>query len=236
MARPSIHEWRVAARLVGLAVAALAACGEVSVDPPGTDSGTGSQPDGSPDPQADAMPIEVVDARPPGDCEGGTVQLLTNPSFEDAMLPDGAIGWTEIPPPVTYPSAQIPVPPDDGNRAVWIGDITRPEQRLIQAVIVPDEATSLALSVATCFATLEAPDEEFDEVRISLRQGGNVLEELARFTNLDASSGCDWDNQVLIAESAYAGEEIQLEFAGLSDGETLTSFYFDTLSLNATCP
>ena len=245
MARPSIHDCRgSSALLAGLAIAALAGCGGVSVpsddeDGGTTDDGSGSDADGAPSPDGSPDAGDVPDARPPEACKEGVVQLLANPSFEDAMLPNGAIDWIEDTPPITYPVPQIPAA-HDGNRAAWFGDVTRPEQRLLQPVIVPDGATSLSLEYYTCFVTQEEPGEVFDNMKVSLLDSsGNQLEVLAEYTNLDAEPedpGCNFRREQLLADNPHAGQEVRLEFFGLNDEAGLTSFYFDTLALNATCP
>ncbi len=248
MARPSIHDWTGhSALLAALAIVALAACGGVSVPSDDEDDGTaddgsdgsGSDADGAPSPDGSPDAGEVPDARPPAACEGGAVQLLANASFEDAELPNGAIDWIEDTPPITYPVPQIPFA-QDGNRAAWFGDVTRPEQRLIQPVIVPEGATSLSLEYYTCFVTQEDPEQVFDHLTVSLLDSsGNTLEVLAEYTNKDAEpdeTGCNFRRETLLADNAHAGQEVRLELFGLNDEAGLTSFYFDTLALTATCP
>ncbi len=245
MARPSIHDGRGhSALLAGLAIAALAACGGVSVPSDDEDDGTtddgGSDADGAPSPDGSPDAGDVPDAPPPEACESGTVQLLSNPSFEEAELPNGAIDWIEDTPPITYPIPQIPFA-HDGNRAAWFGDVQRPEQRLIQPVTIPEGATSLSLEYYTCFVTQEDPGKVFDHVTVSLLDSsGNTLEVLAEYTNKDAApeeTGCSgFRREQLLAENPHAGQEVRLELFGLNDEAALTSFYFDTLALNATCP
>jgi hypothetical protein len=231
--------------LVGLALA-LAACGGVSVpsddeDDDGQEDDGGSEADAGnePDPDgasADAAP--VADAAPPAKCEDGITQLLANPGFEDAVDPEvGAIGWTEDPVPITFPEDQIPVPPHSPRRAAWFGAEMFPEQRLTQAVSVPEATTALRLEVFICFATDEPDDMEYDRMTVSLvDERGDPLETLAEYTNLNASEGCAWRREVLDASDTYAGEDIRLELYGMHDGFTLTSFYFDTLRLEAEGP
>jgi hypothetical protein len=233
--------------LASLAIVAIGACGGVSVpsddEGDGTaadgSDGSGSDADGAPSPDGAPDAGEVPDARPPEACKGGSVQLLANPSFEVAMLPGGAIDWIENTPPITYPVPQIPAA-HDGIRAAWFGDTARPEQRLMQPVIVPDGATSLSLEYFTCFVTQEDEGEVFDTLTVSLLDtSGNRLEVLAEYTNEDAEpekTGCNFRRETLLADNPHAGQEIRLELFGLNDEAGLTSFYFDTLALTATCP
>jgi hypothetical protein len=213
---------------------ALAACGEVSV--PIVDAQPGGPPDGRP---SDGPSGGEPDARPPG-CEGGVFQLLTNPGFDEAQQPNGAIGWTEVTVPITYPEDQIQLAAQSPKRAAWFGDVLRREQRLFQEVAVPPETVALVLTLYRCFVTEESPAEPFDQVAVSLiDSSGGVLEELARYTNQDAVESpapCVWSKTEFLAEDSHAGEEIAVEIHGQSDGATLTSFFFDTLELNATAP
>jgi hypothetical protein len=226
-------------RLACSAVLALAACGEVAVDGDSdADPGGGGDADGAPLPGDEDASPNVPDARPPGECNGGITQLLTNPGFDEAMMPGGAIGWTETTVPITYPVPQIPIS-HSPIRAAWFGEIIRPEQKLSQEVSVPEGTNSLALTIYTCFVTAEKRGEVFDRVSINLLDSsGNPLEVLAEFDNTMAGETCGWQERTLLADNPHAGQEVRLEIFGQSDGATLTSFYFDTLSLNATgtCP
>jgi hypothetical protein len=102
---------------------------------------------------------------------------------------------------------------------------------------VPEATTALRLAVFICFATDEPDDMIYDQMTVSLLdERGESLETLAEYTNLDATDGCAWRREVLDASDSHAGEEIRLELFGMHDGLTLTSFYFDTLRLEAEGP
>ena len=95
----------------------------------------------------------------------------------------------------------------------------------------------VSLEYYTCFVTEEDPAEVFDHMTVSLLDSsGNTLEVLAEYTNKDAGTGCNFRRENLLADNAHAGQEIRLELFGLNDEAGLTSFYFDTLALTATCP
>jgi len=222
--------------LGGLALVALAACGGISESAPDDGSSGSTADSGTAGGDIDGSPRPVIDASPPV-CQGGVTQLLTNPGFDEAMMPNGAIGWTEVPVPVTYPDPQLPIDVHSPTRAAWFGDVLRPEQRLFQSVAVPPETTSLSLGFFRCFVTDRTGGTPADEVVISLLDAnGDPLETLAEYTNLDAAPDCGWSETVLIADRPHAGEEVLLDFHGLSHNTMLTSFYFDTLALNATGP
>jgi hypothetical protein len=231
--------------LAGLAIAALSACGGVSVSdqdgspgtgadasPPGRDSGGSPDGDVEPDP----------DAQQPGHCEGGVTQLLQNPSFEVASQPNGAESWIEDPVPETYPDdedpPQIPVDTPEGRRTALLGSPATAEKRLTQPVTVPPGTESLRLSFVKCFITERVMQGEFDRLHVLLLDdSGDPLEELATYSNQDAGSSCGltWTAEQLEAES-YAGENVQLQFFAEFDDFRQTSFYVDGLALDASGP
>jgi len=223
--------------LAGLAWTGLAACGEVSV-PPATDG----------DPSGPVVDASLVDAAPRPDaappvCEDGVTQLLVNPGFEDAT-PAGAIGWTEESDAgdhLTYPEDQLGgFAVHEGNRAAWLGRAFEVDQRLSQRVTIPAGTTALSLSLFRCFATEEDQDEEivFDTLDVSLldASGAPIGAPLVSFSNVDAGTSCFWDDLERVIDDQHAGEEIQLELHAVTDGGKLTSFFFDTMALNATGP
>jgi hypothetical protein len=230
--------------LIGVLGLGLTACGGVKENP-GVDGSTGSETDAGeePDPGSDSSPDDddagtVSDAAPPGECEDGVTPLLANASFEEAELPNGALGWVEDPPPATYPDDQIPVEVPDGNRAALIGSAAEAEVRLTQEVQVPDATESLRLSGVACIETDETEEEEFDTVEVVLLdESGNVVEQLGFANNL-AEEGCPpgWMPVRVDDIPAHAGETLQFQFHGSFDQGNQTSFYFDAVALDALGP
>ncbi len=244
----------VRASMFAAVFACVAACGNVSVPPaidgaPGGDDGgddDGGDDEGGNDQgeddgaQPDAAPLS--DAMPPT-CEDGVTQLLVNPSFEEATQA-GANGWREVSlqdEHLTFPEDQLPISIEDGRRAAWLGRAFADDQRLSQGVTVPPGTTALTLSYAFCFVTEEQDDAVYDTVAISLLDGGGGVlgPPLDEFTNLDAVDGdqpCLWEDAQIEIDDSHAGEEIILELRAITDGGTLTSFYFDAMALEATAP
>lgn len=235
--------------MVAAVVAGLVACGNVSVPPAvdgaptgddGGDDDEGGDDDGADDgsgSRADAGPIP--DASPPT-CEDGVTQLLVNPGFEDATQ-EGAIGWSEVSledEHLTFPEDQLPISLQDGNRAAWLGRPFADDQRLAQRVTVPAGTTALTLSYDFCFITEEQNDDVYDTVTISLLDsgGGQIGPPLLEVSNLDVEGSCFWDDTTINLDDPHAGEEITLELRAITDGGTLTSFYFDAMALAATAP
>lgn len=234
---------RARGSIVAAVVAGLAACGNVSVPPvvdgaPSGDDQGGDDQGGDDDaPLADAAPLP--DASPPT-CEDGITQLLVNPGFEEATQ-EGAIGWSEVSledEHLTFPESQLPLSIEEGNRAAWLGRAFADDERLSQIVTVPAGTSALTLSYAFCFITEEQDDDAYDTVTISLLDGGGgqIGPPLREFSNLDADESCFWDDARIEIEDPHAGEEITLELRAITDGGTLTSFYFDAMALEATGP
>lgn len=236
--------------IAAAALAGLIACGNVSVPPvvdgapagdDGGDDEGGADDEGADDEgsRSDAAPFP--DASPPT-CENGITQLLVNPSFEDATQA-GAIGWSEVSladEHLTFPEDQLPISIQDGNRAAWLGRAFADDQRLSQRVTVPADTTSLTLSYAFCFVTDEDPDAVYDTITVSLLDGagGQIDPPLLQVSNLDIGAGgaCLWDDASIDIQDPHAGEEITVELRAITDNGTLTSFYFDAMSLEATGP
>ena len=159
-------------------------------------------------------------------------QLLANPGFDL-----GAVDWTQDGGTIIYDSADVAVRPDSGHFVARLGWLLDSDERLGQSVVVPAEATALTLRAERCFVTDETGTDAIDQLSIDLDDAdGAVLEVLANYSNLDAQNVCDWTPIQLDAASAHAGETVKLVVHGTSDGANVTSFYLDTLSLEARLP
>jgi hypothetical protein len=219
--------------LVGVAALALGCAeiadpGDLGVDAGPTVHGDGMRPaDGGPL-DADAAP--APDAAP---CTAGKVQLLGNPAFDE-----GVVTWVETSGPLIFPDAQIPINVHSTDYAVWLGRSGAAEQTLAQPIDIPVGTTALTLSLYTCFVTADTADST-DDVKVELVDGaGATVESLARYTLADAALTCNFALRTVTAAAPHAGESVQLAFKAHSDNGGLTSFYFDTLALEAdvSCP
>jgi hypothetical protein len=182
--------------------------------------------DGGGDP-VDAGPI---DAAP---CTPGKVQLLGNPSFDQ-----GAVTWAQVDGPLIFPDAQVPINVHSPDFTALLGRAGAAQQKLSQPVEIPAGTTSLVLSLYTCFVTGDNAAST-DSVKIALLgSGGAVVETLKTYTRSDAVTICNFAKRTVTAASPHAGESLVLALSGTSDAAGLTSFYIDTLSLeaNVSCP
>jgi hypothetical protein len=194
----------------------------------------GSVTDGS---VVDARPIDArpVDARvvdaPPG-CTTMILQLLNNPAFD--ANPVGT-GWTETLIDPMYPL----ITPDDGvpehtapNKA-WLGGFETGTDELRQDVVVPVGTTALVLRGQVDIRTDEFLGGPFDIATVALTTtGGAVLETVLNVSDVDATTS--WTPFQRIFGQPYAGQTVRVRVRSTNDGSYATSFYFDSLALEAT--
>jgi len=207
-----------------------------------SDPDTGSLADAASDDDDASLPIGGLDAAPtpdaalpPPDAEPCTptwIELLTN-----GNLDSGPTGWTIAGGDVVYTSAMMPISAHTGGYAAWLVGYNNADEQLYQAVSVPADATALRLRGYGCYVTTDTGGAH-DYLTIRLRNGGgSPLETLASYSNLDVGAVCSWTEFELDAASAHAGETIQLHLRGTSDGLYVTSYFVDSLHLEAyACP
>jgi hypothetical protein len=183
--------------------------------------------------------VDPADAAPgadgaPDECVEGWGELLVNPHFDQG--PD--VGWTSTGGDIIQREADMPIQVDSGEYAAWLGGRNALDASLSQPVSIPDQASDLRLSARTCFVTVEASGTH-DSVEIVLKgAGGAVVGSLSAFTNQDAGGVCNWGSLQVSSSPAHAGQDLTFELHVTTDAANHTSFYFDTLSLEALseCP
>lgn len=209
-----------------LAAVALAGCADI-----GTPDEMGAVDGGD---EVDAA-APALDATPAEQCVQGTFELLDNPGFDD-----GAVAWEESVGPIIYPDEQIPITPHGGSRAAWLGRSGTADQKLTQAIELPLGIASLQFKAQTCLVTGEEDAAgAIDTLRITVRDDqGAPIALLAGYSNLDAGSVCNWASVDVAFAEAMTAQPAVMELRAISAAGGLTSFYFDTLSLEATttCP
>lgn len=214
-------------------VADATAAPTIDADPGSPDAPV--MPDAAPPPPDAALP---PDAAPPPDapCTTGWVQLLGNADFES-----GNTTWTEAAGAATPiirqygVSGGMPFPAQGGTWAALLLGYNNADTTLSQTVTVPASAVSLRFTGYKCWVTGEtSTTTPYDNMTITLENaGGTTLETLASVSNLDAGAVCSWTSYNLPAASAHAGETLTLVIHGVADSSSVTSFAFDTVSLEA---
>jgi hypothetical protein len=249
----------LAGSLVAVVVAGCATGG--SADGDGglvdqADAPSGSRADADPfevdaamHPEPDAAPVDAapVDAAPPPDAPPGTpdaaplppdacvdmtLNLLQNPGFD--LGPGG--GWAETSAggfPIITAAIDLPVPPQAGTHAAWLGGYPSASDEFLQTVVIPPDATALRLKGFKLFASQETGGPA-DLFIIQIRNGGGtVLEPLASLSNVEmdaAFAAFDFP-----AASPHAGETVQIYMRGTTNANALnTNFFIDSLAFEVT--
>jgi hypothetical protein len=164
-------------------------------------------------------------------CVASPVELLKNPAFDLAPL---AASWTE--------SASDLVTDQDGVTEqsapykAWLGGLTSFSDTLYQDVTVPMSATALVLHGYYQVATGESGTTVYDHATVALTStSGTLIESVLALTNVSHNTA--WASFDHTFTNLSAGQTVRLMFASDNDVTLPTSFYFDTLSLQATaCP
>jgi hypothetical protein len=171
----------------------------------------------------DAMPAPV-DATP---CTRVWTPLLANGDFDL-----GRVDWTEVPA-ASVLSSSPPLTPHSGAWVAWFDGVNNDDEFLAQDVAVPPTATALRLRGYRCFVTTEVTTTvPYDKLEITA--GADTLHV---FSNLDGASVCSWSAFSIDAPQAHAGESLAFVVHGTTDGGKPTSFYLDSLVLEAlACP
>ncbi len=248
----------------GLAAAVLAGCASGQQFSPGDGPG-GGQPDSprvSPDadvvrdaPMHDAhVPPDAFvyeDARVPDafvyhdapPCTPHTTNLLANPVFD--LTPMGA-SWTEQNIDDTYPiiTADNGIAAQSAPYKAWMGGwagtdkgVSSLTDMLYQDVAVPAGTTKLELTGYYAVATSEtAGSGVYDTANVDLIQtSGTPIEAVLATDN--ESTATAWTGFDHVFTANVSGQTVRLRFTTTNDITNPTSFYFDTLALNAThCP
>jgi len=186
--------------------------------------------DAAPEPQADAAnPDPDPDAAP---CAPAWTNLLDDGGFDS-----GATDWTAAGGPVIQDSTTMPISSYSGTHAAWLAGYNAANEELHQTVTVPADTSALRLTGYHCYVTADLGGAN-DFLHIRIRTGlGAELETLANISNEDVGTVCGWTSFELAPSSTHAGETIQLYFNATTDGLFPSSFYVDSLALEAyACP
>ena len=185
----------------------------------------------------DARPVDArpVDARlvdaPPG-CTTMTLQLLTNAAFDASPV---GTGWAETLIDPAYPliTSDDGVPEHTPPYKAWLGGFELGDDELRQDVVVPVGTTALALRGMVDIRTDEIFGGPFDTATVALTTtGGALLEPVLAVSDVNATTA--WTSFNRSFAQPYAGQTVRLRIASSNDGSYATSFFFDSLALDAT--
>ena len=180
----------------------------------------------------------AIDSPPFPDAPAGCVMqmrdLLANGNFDGSPL---GTGWTQSDPSLVTP--QDGVPEQSAPNKAWLGGVLGPlggtvSDGMYQDVAVPATTTALTLTGFFDVRSGENPADPtvFDVGAAELvTPGGTVLEAIGSYDNTTTQTG--WVPISHTFTSNVAGQTVRLRFTSTNDEVFATSFYFDTLALQA---
>jgi hypothetical protein len=167
-----------------------------------------------------------------GPCSAAWTPLLTNASFDD-----GHEVWTEEPasPPSICEQESVPFPVDSASFAACLGTNNSRVQTLSQVVELPAGTTRVRLSGKRCLITGETGTDVKDTAVFEVRNAdtGATVAELGTWSNKDGRETCDWTSFQLEAAVTASPERALLYMHAETDDLNITSFYLDSLELEA---
>jgi hypothetical protein len=161
---------------------------------------------------------------------GGTsTQLLGNPGFENgSTAPSPWVVSTGV---INNSTSE---PAHGGTWDAWLdGFGSAHTDTVMQQVTIPANATAATLTFWLHVDTAETTTTTaFDTLAVQVRNSaGTVLSTLATFSNLNHATGYQQKSFNLLS---FAGQTIQINFAGTEDASLQTSFVLDDFALNVT--
>ncbi|CAN5782662.1 hypothetical protein BH11MYX3_BH11MYX3_31380 [soil metagenome] len=205
-----------------------------------------AMPDAMVDAMVDAMPDAMVDAAvvvdaPPDACVPVTTQILVNPVFD--LTPVGT-GWTQTVIDPTYPliTDQDGVVEQTAPYKAWLGGIVAPSGSvtdvLYQDIAIPAGTTQLVLTGFYEVRSGESATDTnvYDTAEIAVTQTtGTPIVTINSFSNRTPTTTWTAINHTFAQN--LSGQTVRLRMTSSNDFLNATSFYFDSLALNAThCP
>ena len=238
----------------GLVAVALAGCASAGKSGASTDAPPVVTPDAHeffdsgnievvPDAAPDARVVMTDAAPPPPDaCVPVATELLANPAFDLSPL---GTGWTEQDINTSYPivTGDTGLAPQSAPYRAWMGGFAGTDigqasatDMLYQDVTVPAGTTQLVLTGYYAVATSETDPTPYDTASVDLLQtNGTPIEPILAMDNTTLATSYAQFTHTFT--SNVAGQTVRLRFTSTNDITNPTSFYFDTLSLQAThCP
>jgi hypothetical protein len=215
-----------------------------SADADPADPDAASRPDASPDapppPPIDAA-VHLPDAAVPRPdaatgCTPTTTNLLQNANFDTGP---GAM-WTEVGGAgelILAGTALQSHAAHSGTYAAWLGGYNSGDDQLTQTVTVPANATGLRFKGQRWVESAEVGSTVYDKLTFEIlaATGETVLESIGGspvFTN--ATTTTTWTAFDFPVTGNYAGQTVRLRLRALTDILNSSSFFIDTIALEAT--
>jgi len=203
--------------------------------PDSADAGGGGldEPDASAAP-ADAMPAhnEPPDAGPPDPppCTVQTVNLLNNANFDNGLgaWAQASSGGYQL----IMNQSDTGITAHSGVMVAWLSGYDNAVDSIAQNVSLPADAANVTLKGQRHFTTDESGGT-YDKTWLEITDpAGNVLEQLAQWSNQDVSG--DWVAIQYPLAGAYQGQTIKVRLRSDTDYSNPSWFFYDTLRLEVT--
>lgn len=206
----------------------------------GGDGGVGPDADVFPDGNdTDARIIQNIDAGPRIDAMPrpdaapqctDNVEKLVQGSFEAGSTAPWMRATSEQ---IIHDSNTVPVAPQEGNWAAWLGGINGATRTLYQDVVIPPGAINMRITVYRWIASADDPAMAFDGFALSLQNTtGGILESIVTWTNQDTTS--TWTAFSYDFLGDHAGQTVRVNLTSTQDGSFNTNFFIDNMSLTVT--
>ena len=127
----------------------------------------------------------------------------------------------------------LPVIPQSGLYAGWLGGYANAKDTLYQTVAIPATTTAVHLKGYRLIATSDSAGHDILSMQ-NRDTAGNKLEELVSLSPSAAASDTDWVAFDYTWPTTHAGQSIQVAFVGTTNSSKNTNFFLDTLSLSVT--
>jgi len=163
-----------------------------------------------------------------------TSQLLVNPGFDS-----GTTGWTTS---VAGGFALIFVATGSGGNSpdvaaqsppnvAWFGGYNNADDIAAQSVAIPAGATAINLSFFYAVVSRDTSNTEVDVMDVTVTAGAQTTA-VAHFNNLTSAANLTRFTATLPV--SLAGQTVRIQFRDQTNATGITSFYIDTVALQAT--
>ncbi len=197
---------------------------------PDAGGGDNSQDAGASSTDAGNDGAAPVDAgmKPDAGCLVTTENLLVNGNLDNGKAPWVLSSASDF----ASPPA-LPVTPQSGVTAAWLGGAPNANDYFYQPVVIPANATAAHLKGYRWIATTDIPGADILSIQ-TRSSGGTKLEELASLSPGSSSSDTKWIAFDYTLPALHAGQTIQIAFIGTTDSSLNTNFFIDSLDLEVT--
>jgi murein DD-endopeptidase MepM/ murein hydrolase activator NlpD len=159
----------------------------------------------------------------------GCGEMIRNSGFES-----GKTDWTEVGVDIidnrSYPN--LPITPYAGDWLAWLGGRNYASDTIYQNFNVPTGLKSARLRYVVYMSTAESGGV-YDQLVVRLRTaGGDLIQNLDSVDNTFTPTQQWVAREVLVpALTSYQGQTMRISFEATTDGNLVSSFYLDNISL-----